>query len=769
MRQLTDEQRIAVNKDEEDFNVLAAAGSGKTLVLSERYLRLVKDRGYRPSEILTITFTNKAAAEMKRRIVNRLRDERLFEAAQEAETGPIQTIHSFCERLLRENAVEAGIDPEFEIMGISDAISISRYALERSCVVSEEMAPDARFAMGILMGNQAFQSTSSSDTLMGLVSTIESKLRSGGVPREEIAERYSSSTAFLQWSRHLLEDSLPREVVIEMKAGPPLEWSDSIAAAYARLKLKGKPVWVNKNTDATEQFLARILCGVVQMACETWRILEAEMRVRQAFDFTALEARAVRLLEQRPAIRERMARLYPIVMVDEAQDVNPMQYRLLTALSPKSLMMVGDDQQSIFGFRDADVELFRTRSQKNSVLLTKNHRSTASILRFVDDVFGALWSSNYRMMLPPEPLDLALATSEAIESAQKSDRYEGVEMWHLAHKTDWLGLSELVRQLNAEGVSSRDIAILVRGNRAAAGVAETFRRVGIGVQLVSGPEKFYTRLEVHDLANTLTALVSPTNNYALLATLRSPVVGLSLDSIVLLSQQEVVAQYLPEFIPALESDQPKLKKFLSWFPELAKISERLPAYEVLSGVLADSDLMNNLARREDYEPRVANVRKLLTIACSRPEVPTSEFADIIREIQELKHKEGEAPFENDWDDLVTVSTTHKAKGLEWPVVILADAMEYVSGNVKSPTIDAPRGLVGLGHKKNHLALHEYLKVRKKAREDAEQYRLMYVAVTRARQRLCICQYGNKLTGLVKVIQQGLGQEAMASMKIRQPQ
>ena len=96
-------------------------------------------------------------------------------------------------------------------------------------------------------------------------------------------------------------------------------------------------------------------------------------------------------------------------------------------------------------------------------------------------------------------------------------------------------------------------------------------------------------------------------------------------------------------------------------------------------------------------------------------------------------------------------------------------MEYVSGNVKSPTIDAPRGLVGLGHKKNHLALHEYLKVRKKAREDAEQYRLMYVAVTRARQRLCICQYGNKLTGLVKVIQQGLGQEAMASMKIRQPQ
>ena len=108
-------QKEVVEAREPHLVVIAGAGAGKTSVLVQRYLRFVRE-GIPPSNILSITFTRKAAAEMKKRIVDTLREEGLFEAAREAETGPIQTVHSFCERLLRENAIAAGLDPEFEIL-----------------------------------------------------------------------------------------------------------------------------------------------------------------------------------------------------------------------------------------------------------------------------------------------------------------------------------------------------------------------------------------------------------------------------------------------------------------------------------------------------------------------------------------------------------------------------------------------------------------------------------------------------------------------------
>ena len=128
-RTATNEQIEIINQNEGSSVVLASAGSGKTFVVVERYLRLVREFDIRPSQILTITFTNKAAAEMKRRIVDRLFENQLFEQAQEAETGPIQTIHSFYEKLLRENSVEAGIDPKFDLAAGGESDRLKRDAV----------------------------------------------------------------------------------------------------------------------------------------------------------------------------------------------------------------------------------------------------------------------------------------------------------------------------------------------------------------------------------------------------------------------------------------------------------------------------------------------------------------------------------------------------------------------------------------------------------------------------------------------------------------
>jgi ATP-dependent exoDNAse (exonuclease V) beta subunit len=137
-RTATDEQIEIINQEDGFSVVLASAGSGKTFVVVERYLRLVREFRVRPSQILTITFTKKAAAEMKRRIVDRLFGVDLFEQAQEAETGPIQTIHSFYERLLRENSVEAGMDPKFELATGAESDRLKRDAVRHVINSSED-------------------------------------------------------------------------------------------------------------------------------------------------------------------------------------------------------------------------------------------------------------------------------------------------------------------------------------------------------------------------------------------------------------------------------------------------------------------------------------------------------------------------------------------------------------------------------------------------------------------------------------------------------
>jgi ATP-dependent exoDNAse (exonuclease V) beta subunit len=117
----SEEQLLAVEETESLFSIRAGAGAGKTFVLVHRYLRHIVDEGMSPDQILAITFTKKAAASMKQRIVGELRDRGLAESAQIAETGPIQTVHSFCERVLRENSLEAGIDPEFSVLSEGEA------------------------------------------------------------------------------------------------------------------------------------------------------------------------------------------------------------------------------------------------------------------------------------------------------------------------------------------------------------------------------------------------------------------------------------------------------------------------------------------------------------------------------------------------------------------------------------------------------------------------------------------------------------------------
>lgn len=731
-RQLSAEQSEVVRATDARLTVSAAAGAGKTFVLVERYLRHVVEDGIPPDSILTITFTKKAAAQMKSRIVRRLRESGLHAEAQIAETGPVQTIHSFCERLLRENSLEAGLDPEFEILSESQTKRWVTDCVRDAIADPLEDQPEAEALLAFLAGAQRYgESNSPYGKLEGAVEQVLHELRGSGVSKLQIEQWHLSPSALREkWESVVLESvsESARAAFANVEANSFAErLQGALKAERITIPswLKGKP-----NLEAEEEALVHT-CGLVQIACAAWGRLNSKMERHQALDFAALEERAVRLLAKSAVTRDRLKDAYRVVMIDEAQDLNQMQYNLLQGLQPETRMLVGDVQQSIYGFRQADVRHFKEQAEREQAKrLSRNYRSEEGILRFVDFVFGAHWGADYKPMAASADFDLDnLGTND----------FSGVEVWRQA-ANDLDAVAGYVGDLRAEGVPLRDITILVRDAVGASAIQRGLEGAGVPCRIAGGSERFYTRLEIRDLANALRSVADPYDDFSLLACLHSPMVGLSLDSILLLAGEPSVVERLSEFTPPIEADGPKLKAFLSWYEPLRRTADRLAAWEVLGELFARSNYLAALARRENSAQLLANARKLLTLAAKEPELGPLEYAERIREIQDIRHKEGDAPADEEQADVVTIMTVHKAKGLEFPVVILSQTDKRLTSQIRDVVVEPRLGLTATKFGNGQCLMHKLLSDKKKEREEQEEMRVLYVALTRAQKRLCICLY-----------------------------
>ncbi len=749
--ELTEEQRIVVEAPlSGSLVVTAAAGSGKTFVLTERYLRHIREDGLSPDQILTITFTKKAAYEMKRRIVSALREAGRVEEAQIAETGPIQTIHSFCERLLRENALEAGLDPEFEIDDVrTDGLLTEavRYAISRRY---EEDSPVEKLLRLLVGRSEGFSGGGSPYAFLeSAVRRTLVELRSSGQNTETLEGLYEDASATLRHWQSVLLDSLPGKIREHLPAPSGQGFPERVQEAFRAAGVR-RPPWLNGVLDPElDQTAAEQAAGLVRLAIDSWHRYERLMLKSQTLDFVELEARAVRLLHSSEATLERVRTQYKVRMVDESQDLNPLQHRLLEGLALEGEMMVGDEQQSIYGFRQADVALFRAKTSTEAARrLSVNRRSAPGILRFIDTLFASLWNE-YRPMAHSEHFDFELAPSEG---------YAGVEIW-LCQDRDSAFVARHVRDLIEEGERPNEIALLVRTSGYAMQLQTALEKVGVRARIAGGAEQFYARLEIRDLANALRACADPYDDFSLLATLRSPFAGLSLDAIGLLAKEAPLFEALPHFEAPTESDRYKLAVFNAWFLPLTRGADRVPAWETISALFAKSPFLEELAGRPNGEQLLANVRKLLALAAGAPHLGPLEYAEQIREIQSLRHKEGDAPIHEEEDEAVTLMTVHKAKGLEFETVILPEQYRPLSMGSRPLEIEPREALLSVHFEDQPSLYHRWMAESRKEREREEELRVAYVALTRAKKRLCVLAHpGARDASLAKLIARTFGLE-----------
>ncbi len=706
---LTEEQRRAVAGREGDILLSAAAGSGKTSVLVERFVEAVRDDGLAPGAILAITFTERAAGELRSRVRERLLALGMREAARDTEGAFIGTFHGFCARVLQAHPLPAGLDPDFAILDAPRAASLRRRAYEAALrtFVAERGGDgvDLLAAYGV-------------DTVSGIVERAFAELRSRG-------------------------SRLPRLPLRSAAPGAERDEVDALAAIV-------------------------LLDRLLVLFGEAYEGLKQE---RLAIDFDDLELIAGELLERNDALRAGWSESFALLMVDEFQDTNPRQLAILRALERGNLFTVGDELQSIYGFRHADVRLFRARraelAPRGAALeLRSNFRSGPELIEAVNGVFRARFEGFSGLVHGREEQQGERRGEPAVEllltdygadwksSPAAAEIAAGLPNSRVfARQAEARLLAQRVRELvDAGEARAGEVAVLLR----AGGDLETFERALQlqGLRTLAAVGTFWERQQITDLDAYLRSLANTRDEEALFGVLASPLAGLSRDGLALLA---LAARSRPQTVwdTALdlaaggagelgESDQLTLARFCAWFEvERATAPER-GISELIERAIAASGYAEHLRTLEWPERRLANVHKLLRVARAFESSEGRDLRGFVDHVADLKREgtaEPEAPVDDVEPDTVRLMTIHAAKGLEFPVVCLADLGRRRPSTDLRLFVDGERiGLrlwrPGQGEGIKTLEFEE-LRAERQAREREEESRVYYVAMTRARERLVL--------------------------------
>lgn len=775
-RDLTEAQDQAAEPAEQNVLVSAGAGTGKTSVLVERYLRIIVKGLAAPNEILAITFMEKAANEMKKRVVDGLRSLGLDQARREIENAYIGTIHAFCARILREHPLEAGIDPQFRVLKEDEADLLKETVLDQLIEDRFIADPAVRELLGVY-GERGIRDG---------IESVYDKMRMYGLTlgrlfSEEAAARGDElKEDLLKVLRDLHIFSSKREkaeAAIEFLNVPhscDWLWVQEMKQVQKTFDARGKE-GREETKQVKERFGKFIGYHIEKLGAAHKRsfldlLREFDLGYRSAkhehagFDFTDLQLKAIELLGSgeatSEAIRERYRLQFKFIMVDEFQDTDPVQVRLLDLLKcENNLFLVGDFKQSIYGFRGSEPVFFREKEKEFTgggkgigLSLHENFRSRKELLDFINPFFETLWEGTepaYEALLPKAefqtkielPVDLILIEKEKSETLK------------MARPEEARNVAERIRELvEKEGYHYRDFAILFRASETMSFYEQELRELQIPYYVLGGIG-FYNRPEIRDLTNFLLTLENPMRDIPFAALMRSPMFLVSDDVLFWLCRHAMKEEnpksiftqiaHLEEIAEISDENKSRLTRFKTIFENLLRSKGNGTVAEMLEKILIETGYDLYVLGSPQGKRRFANIRKLIDLAREIEARDGIHFGDFVRYVKGLEAeevRESEAQVEAEDDDAVKLLTIHKAKGLEFRCVVLPDL-----GRGKAP---AERGFLldlklGLGMKVYNPEEDDFEKTltynliveARDCRQSEESKRLLYVAMTRAKERL----------------------------------
>jgi ATP-dependent helicase/nuclease subunit A len=764
---LTIEQEQAVGRRGEPLAVAAAAGSGKTSVLVERFVRALREDGIAPARILAITFTERAAGELRARVRARLLDLGDRQAARDTEAAFVGTFHAFCARLLRAHPLAVGLDPDFEILDEGLAARLRELAFAEA--VRGLLADGREEAVDLLAAYTV-------DRVRTIVEQAYLELRSTG-------QRF------------------PRLPVPTLPRAPAVGGEGE----GERVGGEGENEGDSQDADVEQRDAQAVrVCALLDELLERFGVAyEQGKRARASVDFDDLELLAQELLAGSEPLRAIWSERFELLMVDEFQDTNARQLAILRALERQNLFTVGDEFQSIYGFRHADVRIFRERREQlgtagGSLSLTHNFRSRAPLLDVVNGVFSQRFSGFEPLRAGREEPEAAGSATVELELDVESEALAdepAVELL-LTNAGGWEEGSEralataaglppapLWRQAEARTLAARIAELVADGSARAGEVVVLLRATGDvevferalqlrGLRTLAVAGAFWGQQQIGDLLSYLRALANPLDEEALYGVLASPLGGCSRDCLALLaltaqarrrSVWETALAAVADSEPGdsegdgdsdgegekllariADADRAALSRACELLARERTAAPRRTLAELIERAIEATGYRAHVLTLDWGERRLANVHKLLRLA-RRFEAGEGRdlraFLDHVARLREAAAIEPDAPVEGVEPNAVRLMTIHAAKGLEFPVVCVADLGRQPNLRTPDLLIDGDRLGVRLtrldGGDSTPALDYEALGVERRRREAEEEDRVFYVAMTRARDLLVL--------------------------------
>lgn len=607
---LNELQREAVLHADGPLLILAGAGSGKTRVLTHRIAYLIEELGVNPWNILAITFTNKAAGEMRQRVDNLV--------GFGSESIWVSTFHSMCVRILRRFIDRLGYDSRFTIYDTDDQKTLMKAVCKKVDIDTKQFKERM---------------------LLSVISSAKNEM------------------------------ILPEE--FELNAG----------GDFAQLKI-----------------------------AKVYREYEAQLKANNALDFDDLLVKTVQLLQTQPDVRENYQERFRYIMVDEYQDTNTVQFKLVSLLAGKyrNLCVVGDDDQSIYKFRGANIrnilDFEKEYPDAKVIKLEQNYRSTGNILNAANGVIRnnkgrknkTLWTAN--------------GEGEKISLRQFDTAYDEAEF-----------IAEDIKKEVRDGASYNDNAVLYRTNAQSRLLEEKFIAMNIPYKIVGGIN-FYARREIKDILAYLKTVDNGQDDLSVRRIINVPKRGIGLTTINRIQEaadERGISFYeallAPEMIPGVGRSASKLDSFAALIEYFKGQAEKESLTDLLNEILDMTGYAQNLEADDeiDAESRLQNIEELLNKAAAYEEdcEDRDEKATLSGFLEEVALVADIDSLEED-QDYVVLMTLHSAKGLEFPHVYLAGMEDGLFPSYMTITGDDPEEL-------------------------EEERRLCYVGITRAEQKLTL--------------------------------